>query len=43
VRSDAAWHRVQVGAYRARRAAEELAAELVASGYAAVVIALPPG
>ncbi len=43
VRSDAAWHRVQVGAYRARRAAEELAAELVARGYAAVVIALPPG
>ncbi len=41
VRADDAWHRVQVGAFAARAAAESLAAELAALGYPAVVVPLP--
>ena len=41
MRSDDAWHRVQVGAFADRAAAEDFADELGALGYVAVVVALP--
>jgi rare lipoprotein A len=41
VRSLDAWHRVQVGAFADRAAAELLADELAASGFPAVVVPLP--
>lgn len=44
ITSDAVWHRVQIGAFRHREAAEEVMRQLVAEGYPAVVLALggPP-
>jgi rare lipoprotein A len=41
VRSDAVWHRVQVGAFAARHDAELAAEELAALGLTAVVVPLP--
>lgn len=41
VRSDDAWHRVQVGAFTDRGDAERFADELDALGYVAVVVPLP--
>lgn len=40
VRSDGTWHRVQVGEFDRRRAAERARRELAESGYAALVVAL---
>jgi rare lipoprotein A len=40
VRSDGTWHRVQVGEFDRRRAAERTRRELAGSGYAALVVAL---
>ncbi len=41
VRSDDAWHRVQVGSFPDRAAADDFADELTALGYTAVVVPLP--
>jgi peptidoglycan lytic transglycosylase len=40
VRSDGTWHRVQVGEFDRRRAAERLRRELARMGYAALVVTL---